>query len=80
VNPASVDAAVFEPHTAIEVDPTEPAAANVLRIGSIIICASAYERTNARLESAGHRLRRLDMSELAKAEGGVTCCSLVFHG
>ena len=80
VNPASVDAVFFEPYTAIEVDPAEPAAANVLGIGSMVICASAHERTNARLESAGLRLLRLDMSELAKAEAGVTCCSLIFHG
>lgn len=56
----------------IEVDPDEPFAANVLRLGDVII-AGRYPRTNARLPN----VREVDASELAKAEGGVTCCSLI---
>ena len=56
----------------IEVHPDEPFAANVLLLGDTII-ASRYPRTNERLP----KVREVDADELAKAEGGVTCCSLI---
>ena len=59
----------------IEVDPMEPGAANVLRAGSRVIAGAAYPRTRARLEAAGIAVLAVDVSELAKAEGAVTCCS-----
>jgi dimethylargininase len=56
----------------IEVHPDEPFAANVLLLGGTII-AGRYPRTNARLPN----VREVDAGELAKAEGGVTCCSVI---
>ena len=64
---------------AIAVDPAEPFAANVLRIGDAVLCAaSASPRTAARaraLRPGGPTA--VDVSELAKAEGALTCCSLI---
>ena len=77
INPKWVDSQMFPNHAIIEVDPAEPAAANVLRIGDVLVCGAAYPRTNARLSAVG-RICPVDVSELAKAEGAVTCCSLVF--
>jgi dimethylargininase len=62
----------------VEVDPGEPHAANVLRAGKSVIAASAFPRTRHRLEAAGLRVISVDVSELAKAEGAVTCCSVLF--
>lgn len=33
----------------------------------------------AALDKAGYRTMQLDASELAKAEGGLTCCSLLLR-
>jgi dimethylargininase len=77
INPKWVDSQMFPTHAIIEVDPTEPAAANVLRIGEALVCGMAYPNTNARLSAVG-KVRAVDVSELAKAEAAVTCCSLVF--
>jgi dimethylargininase len=77
LNPQWVSPAQFDGVRAIEVDPDEPSAANVLRIGDTVLCAAAYGRTNARLERAGLAVHTVDLSELAKAEAGVTCCSLI---
>ncbi len=77
INPRMTDAGAFGGRRLIEVDPAEPLAANVLAIGERVITAAHQPRTNRRLESAGVRLRRVELSELAKAEGGVTCCSLL---
>src|SRR5688572_17980379 len=78
INPEWVDGQMFPDHAIIEVDPSEPAAANVLRLGDTVICPAAHPRTNARLSSAA-RVLTVDVSELAKAEGAVTCCSLIIR-
>jgi len=78
VNPECVDTAIFQGMCLLEVDPAEPFGANAVRIGDTILYPSAYERTRRRLEAEGLTVRPVDASELAKAEGGVTCCSLIF--
>ena len=77
VNPRWVAPAVFGAWQLVEVDPQEPYAANALLLGEAVVYPSAYTRTAARLERLGLSLHRVDVSELAKAEGGVTCCSLI---
>ena len=63
----------------IDVDDDEPHAANALIVGDVVICAAAFPKTRARLERHGLRVKVVDVDELAKAEGGVTCCSLLFE-
>lgn len=77
LNPAWVDVRQFAGLTWIDVDPTEPFAANVLCAGDTVLCAADAPRTRARLENYGVTVRTIDMSELAKAEGALTCCSLL---
>jgi dimethylargininase len=82
VNPAWVDRDALRPHRLIEVDGAEPHAANALRIGDHVIYPTSFPRTRERLARHGITVTAVDVSELQKAEGGVTCCSLVFpdHG
>lgn len=70
--------APFKDWRIIDVDASEPAAANALRIGASVIFPEELARTRRRLEGSGIDVRPVPASELAKAEGGVTCCSLVF--
>jgi dimethylargininase len=63
----------------IEVDPSEPHAANCLSIHGSIIFPAAFPGTRARLEGRGYKVVSVDVSELAKAEGAVTCCSLIIE-
>ncbi len=77
LNPAWVDRAIFGNLTLVDVDPGEPFAGNVLRIGDVTIAGMEFARTNRRLADAGVTVRPVDMSEFAKAEGGVTCCSIM---
>jgi dimethylargininase len=78
VNPAWVDKDRFPGMKFIDTDPSESYAANAVLIGDQIIYPSAFPQTRARLEAAGIKLVIVDASELAKAEGAVTCCSLIF--
>jgi dimethylargininase len=77
INQNYVDLAGFENFDFIEVDPSEPDAANCLPISGSIIFPIAFPKTRARLEERGHNVITVDVSELAKAEGAVTCCSLI---
>src|SRR5690606_21171886 len=76
-NPQWVEPSLFDGCEIIEIDPREPAAANVLRIGDALVCAAAYPRTADRLRARGREVHTIDAAELAKAEAGVTCCSLI---
>jgi dimethylargininase len=78
VNPAWVDPAVFGTAT-VEVDPREPFGANALSVGGVVLYPQAFPRTRERLERAGLTTAGIAVGELAKAEAGLTCCSIVFE-
>src|SRR5215213_2100960 len=79
INKNWVDTSCFENFNFIEVDPSEPHAANCLPIHGSIIFPTAFPKTRAKLEERGYKVRTVDVSELAKAEGAVTCCSLILE-
>ncbi len=79
LNPAWVSASAFPGYEVHAVDDREPHAANALRIAETLVYPSQYPRTRDRLIELGFRLASIDCSELAKAEGEVTCCSLIFE-
>jgi dimethylargininase len=62
----------------IDVDPQEAHAANALAIHDTVIFPASFPRTAARLERAGFHVTPLNISELQKAESGLTCSSLCF--
>jgi dimethylargininase len=43
-----------------------------------IIFPASFPSTRARLEADGFRVMAIDISELQKAESGLTCSSLIF--
>jgi dimethylargininase len=78
VNPEWVDVAGFEADRAIEVAADEPGAANALAVGGAVLLQAGCPRTAERLTRAGFAVRAIDVGELAKAEGSLTCLSLMF--
>ena len=79
VQPKWVETASFSGFTLIEVDPEEEHAANILRIGDVAVMPASFPRTAQKLRDAGFEVVTVDVSELQKAEGATTCCSLVFN-
>ncbi len=77
LNPQWVDARQFAGLKWIVVDPSEPSAANVLYADDVVLCAANAPRTRSRIESCGLEVKSVDLSELAKAEGAVTCCCVI---
>ncbi len=79
LNPDWVDADLFNSYNIVNTHPDEPFGANVVRVGSSLLYGAGYPKTQATIEGLGYDVRVVDMSELAKAEGAVTCCSLLFN-
>jgi len=79
VNRRWIDIDAFSSFDLVDIDQGEPFAANVLLIGSALVYPTGFPRTADILDRLGFSLRMVDVGELAKAEGAVTCCSVIFH-
>ncbi len=74
-DPATIDPSQFASVEPLAVE--ETAAANCVRLSDRLILPAGNPRTVAKLRSRGFRIVEVDVSELQKAEAGVTCMSLV---
>ena len=79
INRQWVDAGAFAGLDLLDINEDEPDAANALPIGDAIVYPAAFTKTRRCLEDKGFKVVPVDLSELAKAEGAVTCCSLIFR-
>ena len=78
INPGWVDKVNFPGMKFIDIDPSEQYAANALMVGETVIYQPGFPLTRERLEAEGIHPVLVDESELGKAEGALTCCSLIF--
>ena len=78
INRGWADFGSFNGFKIIEIDPSEPFAGCALLIDGQVLMPKAFTNTQARLKEAGLSVRGVPNSELAKCEGGVTCCSIIF--
>lgn len=79
VNRSWVDAEQLRGFELLDLPADEPAAANALLLNDVVILPASCPKTRALLEKLGFSTRIIDVSELQKAEAGVTCCSLIFN-
>jgi dimethylargininase len=63
----------------VDVPTEEPWGANVLRLPGAVLVSAAFPRTGDLVRNLGHEAVTVDVSELHKAEAGLTCMSLVFE-
>ena len=78
MNPAWAPTEALRGFDILDVDPREAYGANIVRVLDRLLYSSAFPRTQERLERRGFEVMTVDVSEIAKAEGAVTCCSLIF--
>jgi dimethylargininase len=78
-NRAWADVAAFEGLTIIDVPASEPRAANVLAAGETVVVPASFPETAGLLQQLGWKVRTLDISELMKAEAGLTCSSILLE-
>tara|TARA_B100000686_G_scaffold352290_1_gene453772 strand:+ start:1340 stop:2116 length:777 start_codon:yes stop_codon:yes gene_type:complete len=77
VDPQRIDLSIFSNFKKIEITPEESYSTNVLAIGDSIIMAEGYPRLSGILASRGFKVLTTPMSEFEKADGGITCLSLI---
>ena len=78
INPDWISRSPFAAYELIDVDPQEAHAANALLVRQSLIYPASFPRTMAKLLAHGIDVVPVDLSELQKAEGAATCCSLIF--
>jgi len=76
-NPRAVDPLQFPGVELVPVADGEDAAANCLRAGDRLILPAGNPHTAGMLRDRGFQVTEVDVSELQKAEAGVTCMSLI---
>jgi dimethylargininase len=77
INPAWLDVEELSGFEHIAVPDVEPWGANVLCIVDTVCAAAEHAVNTELLRSRGYSVRTIPLSEFAKAEGGVTCLSLL---
>jgi len=78
-NRAWINVQPLSQYTLIDVHKDEPWAANTLVIGDTVLMAEGFPRTRTTLEDRGFNTQTIDISELQKAEAGLTCMSVFFE-
>jgi dimethylargininase len=78
-NPSWVDTSRFGDVDVIEVAPGEETAGNALLLNETVVLPANFPATRAILEERGFRVVPVDVTELQKAEAGVTCCSILLN-
>lgn len=78
-NRGFVDSNAIRDVRIVDVPPNEPDAANVLTLESKAMLPDCFPRTAELVSGLGWQVMPLDISELRKAEAGVTCSSLIFR-
>lgn len=68
----------FDGYQHIVLDEEEAYASNTLYINGTLIVPAGFPSTRAKLETLGHPIIELDVSEVQKMDGGLTCMSLRF--
>lgn len=79
INPDWVDSECFAAYQQVRIDAREPHAANVLRLEHGLVMPAGFPFTRDQLLNAGLRVHEVGLSELQKAEGAVTCCSVLLR-
>lgn len=79
INRDWVPADAFATYELIDVPPEEAYGANALLVADRLVYPTTFPRTRERLDARRLQVRPVDVSELQKAEGAVTCCSLIFE-
>jgi dimethylargininase len=77
INPDWVDGEIFEDYQTVSIHPDEPFGANVMRRDNWALCPEAFPRTIDLLQKRGYDVITIDQTEMAKAEAGLTCCSVI---
>lgn len=73
-----IDHPAFADYNRIVISKEDEYSANCIKVNDTVIIPSGYPETKRKIEEAGYRTLELDMSEVQKQDGGLSCLSLRF--
>ncbi|MFW6147260.1 MAG: dimethylarginine dimethylaminohydrolase family protein [Thermodesulfobacteriota bacterium] len=76
-NPQWIHLAPFKDFRVVSVPEEEPWAANALAIDPYVCMHAGFTRTIELVQGLGFQIKTVDISELLKAEAGMTCSSII---
>ena len=79
VNPDWVELDALRGFNLVHTPAEEPWSANVLRVGKTVCLQAGFPRALELLKGVADRMEIIDISELRKAEAGLTCSSIIFE-
>jgi dimethylargininase len=79
VNPDWVELDAFRGFNLVYTPAEEPWSANILGIGATVCVQAGFPRAVELIERVVERVEIIDISELRKAEAGLTCSSIIFE-
>ena len=77
LNPGRVDSSAFKGFQWIEVEEKNSYAANCLAMGNLVFMPAGFPMVRKKIFQQGFKTIELEMSEFEKADGGVTCLSII---
>jgi dimethylargininase len=80
INPRWLPTDAFPGIACLPIHPSEPYAANAIRVGAALLHGAQFPLTRHLLHLHGIAATPVENDELAKAEGALTCCSILFDG
>lgn len=69
----------FEPFDVLWIPREEAYASNLVGIDETVLIPAGFPKTKERLEAFGFRTVVLENSEIRKADGALTCCSILYE-
>ena len=79
-NPEWIDLSVFRHFEILKVPASEPWGGNTLRVNELVLVPNNCPQTAELLVAKGIKVGSVEISELQKAEAGLTCLSVLFNG
>ncbi|MBT3515631.1 MAG: hypothetical protein HOB32_10320 [Nitrospina sp.] len=79
LNSSSIDTAALRGFKWIETGKANPYAANCLAIGNTVLMSKASNALADKIHRRGFKVLELDISEFEKADGGITCLSIILN-
>jgi dimethylargininase len=79
VNPRWIEVSDLNGMPTVPIAADEEFAGDVAVVGQTVVASASFPGTNAIIEALGFGVRAVNLEEFAKAEGGVTCLSLIFR-
>lgn len=73
-----VDHPAFDEYDKIVISDEDEYSANCIRVNDYVIIPQGYSETKRKINEAGYETIELDMSEVQKQDGGLSCLSLRF--